>query len=332
MALEGLKGLTAQDRADWEKKYSTYLSGKSSEEVERMYRNEMFKAKFKGRDDYSTLKQMSPEERDAFYNKSYTDSIEAMREDTRKFDIDSNDLYTVKSDATRVAAPINYKLSIEEQEAYKAKSEAYDAAMRKYSDDYTKSAYDRDHAVKDIRTVSENISPYYRKYKNTDYLPFTDKDWEDIAAQYNAQRDAYGEESANFWLQGKIQDTASKNQSLFEKTWNGFVGVGASAAGALIGTVGMLKGAYDYIAGNYEDVEGLNGIENFINAIMDNNITRYGNDVTQYGTIFNLEEAKKKGLSELEVIQTQGQQNGSDSLFDQIVNVNTIPSIISSSK
>ena len=40
MALEGLKGLTAQDRANWEKKYSAYLSGKSSDEIERMYRNE----------------------------------------------------------------------------------------------------------------------------------------------------------------------------------------------------------------------------------------------------------------------------------------------------
>ena len=79
MALEGLKGLTAQDRANWEKKYSAYLSGKSSDEIERMYRNEMFKAKFKDREDYSALKQMSPEERDAFYNKSYTDSIEAVR-------------------------------------------------------------------------------------------------------------------------------------------------------------------------------------------------------------------------------------------------------------
>ena len=33
MALEGLKGLTAQDRANWEKKYSAYLSGKSSDEA-----------------------------------------------------------------------------------------------------------------------------------------------------------------------------------------------------------------------------------------------------------------------------------------------------------
>lgn len=324
MALEGLKGLTAQDRANWEKKYSAYLSGKSSDEIERMYRNEMFKAKFKGRKDYSTLKQMSPEQRDAYYNKNYDDSINAIRKGAEKFKL-SNDSFTVRSDATRVAEPIKYKLSTQEQEAFKAKSKAYDTAMKKYSSDYAKSAYDRDHAVKDIRTVADSVSPYYRKYKNTDYLPFTDSDWQSIAADYNARRDAHGEESANIWLQSKMQDTASKNQGLFEKAWNGFLGMGASAAGALIGTYGMLKGAYDYAAGNHEDVEGLTGFENFMDSVMDNEITRFGNDVTKYGTIFNLDEAKKSGLSDIEVIQTTGQQSGSDSLFDQIFNVNTIP-------
>lgn len=248
MALEGLKGLTAQDRANWEKKYSAYLSGKSSNEIERMYRNEMFKAKFKGRKDYSTLKQMSPEQRDAYYNKSYDDSINAIRRGAEKFK-PSSDSFTVRSDATRVAEPIRYELSPQEQEAFRAKSKAYDTAMKKYSSDYAKSAYDRDHAIKDIRTVADSVSPYYRKYKNTDYLPFTDSDWQSIAADYNARRDAHGEESANIWLQSKIQDTASKNQGLFEKAWNGFIGMGASAAGALIGTYGMLKGAYDYAAG-----------------------------------------------------------------------------------
>ena len=251
--------------------------------------------------------------------------VEAIKRDIREFNIDNSDLYTVKSDATRVDIPINYELSIEEREAFKAKSKAFDSAMKKYSSDYARSAYDRDHAIKDIRAVADSISPYYRKYKNTDYLPYTNDDWQSMAAKYNAERDAYGEESANLWLQGKIQDTVSKNQSILEKAWSGFAGMGASAAGALIGTFGMLKGVSDYIVGNHEDVEGLSGFENFIDAVMDNNITRYGNDVTQYGTILNLEEAKKTGLPELEVVQTVGQQSGSDSLFDQIFNVNTIP-------
>lgn len=325
MALEGLKGLTAQDRANWEKKYSSYLSGKSSDEIERMYRNEMFKAKFKDRKDYSILKQMSPEERDTFYNRNYEDSINNFRKNLQVSEVDNENLYKVRSDATLIQKPISYELTPEEQEAFKAKSKAYDSAMLKYSKDYANSAYDKDHALKDIKTVAESVSPYYKKYKNTDYLPFTEMDWQNMATEYNAKRDAYGEESANIWLQGKIQDTASKNQSIFEKAWNGFAGMGTSAAGALIGTLGMLKGAYDYAVGNSKDVKGLNDFENFMNSVMDNNITRFGNDVTQYGTIFNLDEAKKRGLSELEVIQTQGQQSGTDNLFDQIFNVNTIP-------
>lgn len=330
MALEGLKGLTAQDRADWEKKYSAYLSGKSSDEIERMYRNEMFKVKFKDREDYSVLKQMSPEERDSFYNKEYEDSLNTTRaklnKELERLNLDFHDSsFEVKSDATLNNRQPRYEVSPEEQEVFKAKSSAYNEAMVKYSDTYANSAYDRNIAKKDIRTVAESISPYYRKYKDTDYLPFSDGDWYNMAAEYNSRRDTYGEESANIWLQGKMQDTASKNQSLFEKAWNGFSGMGASAAGALVGTYGMLKGAYDYVAGNHKDIKGLTGFENFMDSVMDNEITRFGNDVTKYGTIFNLDEAKKSGLSDIEVIQTVGQQSGSDSLFDQIFNINTIP-------
>lgn len=331
MAVDGLKGLTAQDRANWEKKYSTYLSGKSSDEIERMYRNEMFKVRFKGREDYDVLKQMSPEERDAFYNESYTDSVQLIKSNVGN--INDADLYSVRSDATRVYTPINEDLSVSlnEQEVFKAKSRVFDASMRKYDSEYAESAYHRDHAIKDIRNVADIISPYYKKYKNTDYLPFTDNDWQSMATEYNARRDTYGEDMANTWLQDKIQDTASKNQSILEKAWNGFAGIGSSAAGALIGVAGMLKGVSDYIIGNYENVEGLSGFENFINTIMDNDITRYGNDIITYGTIFGLEEAKKYGLSNIEVIQTSGQQKGSDSLFDQIFNVNTIPVAMQSS-
>lgn len=321
----GLKGLTAKDRAGWEKKYSAYLQGKSPEEIDRMYKNEMFKAKFKGRSDYDSLKQLSPAERDNFYNKYYTDSINALKRSNQTYNAIAGNSLQVKSDATRVQDPIKYNLSKAEQKAFRDRSIAYDAAMRKYNSTYAKSAFDRDHAVKDIRTVADNISPYYKKYKNTDYLPFTDRDWQGMAAEYNAQRDTYGERSANLWLQGKIQDTASKNQSILEKAWNGFTGMGASATGAAIGAFGMLKGAFDYATGNYHKVKGLNGFENFVNSIMDNDITRYGNDITKYGTILNLDKAKKAGLPENEVIQTQAQQSGEGSLVDQIFNVNTLP-------
>ena len=325
MALEGLKGLTAKDRADWEKEYSSYTKDKSPEEIERIYRNSMFKKRFSHRKDYSTLIQMSPEERDEFYNNDY-DSLERLK----NFNINNESLHTVDTDAVKSNIPKHFELTNEEQEDIRTLAEAYKAATDKYNRNYERSFQKKEQAIKDIKTISENISPYYKKYKNTDYLPFTDKDWQEISVEYNSNRDAFGDEVANTWLQGKIQDTVSENQSIFEKAWKGFAGMGASAAGSMISTAGMLVGAFNYFAGNHEDVKGLNGFGNFLDSVMDNKVTRYGNDVVTYGTIFNLDEAKKFGLSQVEVVQTQGQQTGSDNLFNQIFNVNTIPVAIQS--
>ena len=320
MALEGLKGLTAKGRAEWEKEYSSYIKDKSPEEIERIYRNSMFKKRFSHRKDYSTLIQMSPEERDEFYNNDY-DSLEKLK----NFNINNESLHTVDTDAVKSNIPKHFELTDEEQEDIRTSANAYKVATDKYNKNYERSFQNREQAIKDIKTISENISPYYKKYKNTDYLPFTDKDWQKISVEYNANRDAFGDEVANTWLQGKIQDTVSENQSIFEKAWKGFAGMGASAAGSMISTAGMLVGAFNYFAGNHEDVEGLSGFGNFLDSVMDNKVTRYGNDVVTYGTIFNLDEAKKFGLSQVEVVQTQGQQTGSDNLFNQIFNVNTIP-------
>lgn len=320
MALEGLKGLTAKDKAEWEKEYSSYIKDKSPEEIERIYRNSMFKKRFSHRKDYSTLTQMSPEERDEFYNNDY-DSLERLK----NFNINNESLHTVDTDAVKSNIPKHFELTNEEQEDIRTSAETYKTAIDKYNRNYERSFQKREQAIKDIKAISENISPYYKKYKNTDYLPFTDKDWQEISVEYNSNRDAFGDEVANTWLQGKIQDTVSENQSIFEKAWKGFAGMGASAAGSMISTAGMLVGAFNYFAGNHEDVEGLSGFGNFLDSVMDNKVTRYGNDVVTYGTIFNLDEAKKFGLSQLEVVQTQGQQTGSDNLFNQIFNVNTIP-------
>lgn len=179
--------------------------------------------------------------------------------------------------------------------------------------------------MSDIKDIAAKVSPYYKKYRFTDYIDLDNEDWKRMTAQYEALKSSYGEQAANQFLNNAIQDNVSKNQPVTEKLWNGFVGMGADAAGAIISTAGMLKGIYDYTLGDYEERDYLSGWENFMNSVIDNNWTRFGNDVTKYGTIFNLDEAKEEGLSKLEVVQTSGQQNGTDSFFDQIFNVNTIP-------
>ena len=61
--------------------------------------------------------------------------------------------------------------------------------------------------------------------------------------------------------------------------------MGNSAYGAMVGLAGNIKGIYDYFAGNHEDVEGLSGWGNFIDSVIDNDLTRYANDIIEYGTI-----------------------------------------------
>ena len=65
--LEGLKGLTAQDRQNWEKEYSTKIKGLTPDQTERMYRNVKFKEKFGNRSDYNIIKNYTPEQRDSLY-------------------------------------------------------------------------------------------------------------------------------------------------------------------------------------------------------------------------------------------------------------------------
>lgn len=66
-----LKGLTAQDRADWEKQYAADIQGLEPEQAERLYRNVKFREKFGNRPDYETLKRYTPKQRDSLYNEAY---------------------------------------------------------------------------------------------------------------------------------------------------------------------------------------------------------------------------------------------------------------------
>ena len=189
----------------------------------------------------------------------------------------------------------------------------------------------------DIRDVASKTSSYYKKFNGTDYINLSDEDWMKIAAQYIALERTKGQDEAIQFLNGQIRDNVSNNpgglKGIFEKAWNGFKGIGASAMGAVVSFAGALKGALDYIDGNYQDKDYLSGFENFMNSVMDNNWTRYGNDIVRYGSFIpeNIEEAKsyatpyEEGISNLDITQTQGQVSGTDSFFDQIFNVNTIP-------
>lgn len=183
--------------------------------------------------------------------------------------------------------------------------ETYNKAFENYSRKF-KVGYDVEGTfTSDIRKRALDVSPYYRKYAGSDYITFDNKDWNLIAAKYNAAADAYGRDEADKYLQSLIVDEVASNQGFGEKAWNTITGIAADVVGSTISTVGMIAGALNIADAEYN--ENLSGFENFLNRVVDNDWTRYGNDVIKYGSIFNLERARAWGLSESEIINDSQQ-------------------------
>lgn len=203
-------------------------------------------------------------------------------------------------------------------------STGYEEIKAQYEEDYHIDHPGVSHAniETDIKEVASKVSPYYRKYRHTDYISFTPNDWAKISADYNARKDVYGEQQANNWLQGQIQDNVANNQGVLEKYGNAFLGLGASTAGALVSAFGNLVGGVSYLTGSGYKTEGLNGWQNFVNNVMDNDITRYGDDIVKYGSLSpeRIERSKSfyGGISDIPILATEKQQR-------EIFNINTIP-------
>ena len=299
--LKGLKGLTPEDRQNWEKSYSSQLEGLTPDQTDRMYKNFKFKEKFGDRPDYNTLKSYTPEQRDSLYNGELFQAPQETDEEQQKVD----------------SIGKAFQQGQDYQTQANQLTELYNnwpARGRKALDEFDK--------------IATDVSPYYKRYKGTEYLPFSDEDKYRLAAEYNAAKSAYGEQEANNILRRQMQNTASENQSVFEKIWNGFKGMGAQTAGALIGAAGMVKGAVDYI-GDERNENIDNAALDFIDHVIDNDWTRYGNDVMQYGSLFdaNIQEAKDNGgLSTIPIIRTTKEEQGS--ILDNLLSVNTIPELV----
>lgn len=187
----------------------------------------------------------------------------------------------------------------------------YQDMLQQYKDQYHVDDTSASAFTSKIQDVAYKVSPYYKKFIGSDYISLNSNDWAKLAAQYEATREVYGEEAANNQLNSAIKDNVAENQPWYEQAWYGFLGLGASAAGAIISTAGAVKGAVDYLDGNYEDKDYMSGWENFMNSVMDNDWTRYGNDVVQYGSLRTdkLERAKELGISNLQIVESADQED-----------------------
>lgn len=288
--------------------------------VEAAFQDDHFINAFQSLPNFDSLAHTSRAERNKFYNDwdgnpdAYLESLtpqSSPQEQVTTFDpsqfdpsqLQLNDDFGI-TDNPYARQMAEMQQSLQE---VAVKNSAYRKALEKYAPMAGAGENLNSKYTQDIKEIAYQVSPYYRKYVGTDKLTLTTPEWNQLMAEYMANYETYGEQGANEWLNRSIRDNVASNQSLLEKGAYAVRGFGADAVGTIITASGMVWGLGKAITGNGNDVEGLNGFQNFMSTVLDNEVTRYGNDVITYGTMFHMDEAKKLGLSELEIMNTSEQ-------------------------
>lgn len=293
-----VKGLTAQDRAQWEKDNVEELNklgytNWDDNRKDRYFRNSSFKNKFGNREDYNILKGMSPEKRDSIYLSSPDDDIENLQ------------VYQ------------NTKQTYEEKYNTGVTNDgALIGSTKRQWEDFDK--------------MLDEVSPYYKRFKGTEYFPLDGNKKVELMSIYQTESEAFGTETAAKKMATRIQDEVSENQPLADKLWNGLAGMGANIVGSTISFVGNITGGLSALIG-LDRLLGENQKEGYLDNLwsqfIDNPWTRYGDQVMKQGTMFT-EDDPEKAYNRLEVIRTTKEQ---ENLWDNIFSVNTLPELMQQS-
>lgn len=293
-----VKGLTAQDRAQWEKDNIAELNklgynNWDDNRKDRYFRNSSFKNKFGNREDYNILKGMSPEKRDSIYLSSPDDDIENLQvyQDTKQ----------------------SYEDSYNES---RANDGTLIGSTRRQWEDFDK--------------MLDEVSPYYKRFKGTEYFPLDANKKVELMSTFETESEAFGSETAAKKLASRIQDEISYNQPLIDKLFNGLAGMGANIVGGTISFVGNIVGGLTALTGLdrlFEENQKEGYLDNLWSQFLDNPWTRYGDKVMEQGTLFT-EDDPEKAYNVNEVIRTTEEQ---ENLLDNIFSVNTVPELLQQS-
>lgn len=156
------------------------------------------------------------------------------------------------------------KLLAEKQEEYGVNRNSVNSAVNSYIDQ-----------------LGNEVSSTYKRYKGTDKITINDQQKKQLAAEYDARKEMYGEQHADLWLDQQFKNNVSSNQSWLEWMWNALYSIPSSIEGGAIMAAGNAIGATDYLfngprEGQSQDLSWWDGLQD---AAIDNSITRYGRDV-----------------------------------------------------
>lgn len=282
---DGIKGMSAGARADWEKRYLKELSGKSPDMKDEFFRNTVFRELFENSDDsrkqkiWNNRNDMSFRQRDIYVAREIADD------------------YTKKGGPGRGQPDIVLNRQAMNLLSYESERQADKYKEYLHSLDGS----DRQNMLKELDEVSKAISPYYKKYYGTDKLNLNDEDKINLIANFQAWNEIGGNSFAQKALGEYYQNIVANNQSLWEKTINSGAQFVDSATGMLIRAAGMI-GAMATIG--KEEGEG------YWQNVIDNEVTRYGDRVATTNS-YDPEEQKKLeelGLSDNPILNTVAQQ------------------------
>ena len=194
-------GLTAQDRAQWEKDNLEFLKENnyfnwSEEDKQRAFSDASFTNRYKDREDYNTMKSLSPELRDSLFTMNIAEDQ-----------------------------------SYEEALASSAEQSAvYESVMN-----YAKGYKNTKNMVDEFDKIASSISPYYKRYIGQDYLPWGDEEKVKKYAEYLSLVETSQDfEYATKKLAEDIQNTVAENQSTIDAYMKGVNGFGYSFLGSVL--------------------------------------------------------------------------------------------------
>ena len=305
----GLRGLSANDRAEWEKQYAREIQGMDDVQKDNLFRNTVFKNIFGNSDNkedqqiFNNRSSLTKGERDEYVAKkalsSDLDARSALQESPTS-------VWSFLFDTDYRSALIDAKVTGGDTMRQQAYSYLENKSAQLYDTYYNQlDALDSEtfgRYLKDFEALSGEVSPMYKEYNGTDKLSMSTEEKKQALATYLANEAVGGSQFAAKALGNYYQNTVANNQSFLEKAWNSDAQFIDSAAGMVIRAAGMAGGAIGI---------GLEDGESWLENVIDNAVTRYGDRVatTNSWSTSEQERLESLGLSDNPILNTVEQQN-----------------------
>lgn len=305
----GLRGLSANDRAEWEKQYAREIQGMDDVQKDNYFRNTVFKNIFGNSDNkedqqiFNNRSSLTKGERDEYVAKkalsSDLDARSALQESP-------SSVWSFLFDTDYRSALIDAKVTGGDTMRQQAYSYLENKSAQLYDTYYNQlDALDSEtfgRYLKDFEALSGEVSPMYKEYNGTDKLSMSTEEKKQALATYLANEAVGGGQFAAKALGDYYQNTVANNQSFLEKAWNSGAQFIDSAAGMVIRAAGMAGGAIGI---------GLEDDESWLENVIDNAVTRYGDRVatTNSWSTSEQERLESLGLSDNPILNTVEQQN-----------------------